>query len=118
MKNTLTKIWWSFLVFLLIVTIRGFFISVGHTNYPVEEKLSEKDLFLMATKDCYKQSASTLGLEENNPIVVEYCGCYGNTMGQKYNGMTKRELVSHTQEFIKIGEQCAADVSSRYQQYQ
>ncbi len=117
MKNTLTKIWWSFLVFLLIVTIRGFFISVGH-NYPVEEKLSEKDLFLMATKDCYKQSASTLGLEENNPIVVEYCGCYGNTIKQKYNGMTKRELVSHTQEFIKIGEQCAADVSSRYQQYQ
>ena len=117
MKNTLTKIWWSFLVFLLIVTIRGFFISVGH-NYPVEEKLSEKDLFLMATKDCYKQSASALGLEENNPIVVEYCGCYGNTIKQKYNGMTKRELVSHTQEFVKIGEQCAADVSSRYQQYQ
>ena len=117
MKNTLTKIWWSFLVFLLIVTIRGFFISVGH-NYPVEEKLSEKDLFLMATKDCYKQSASTLGLEENNPIVVEYCVCNGNTIKQKYNGMTKRELMSHTQEFIKIGEQCAADVSLRYQQYQ
>lgn len=117
MKNTLTKIWWSFLAFLLIVTIRGFFISVGH-NYPVEEKLSEKDLFLMATKDCYKQSASTLGLEENSPIVVEYCGCYGNTVKQKYNGMTKRELVSHTQEFVKIGEQCFTDVSSRYQQYQ
>lgn len=49
MKNTLIKIWWSFLAFLLIVTIRGFFISVGH-NYPVEEKLSEKDLFLMATR--------------------------------------------------------------------
>ena len=111
-KNIAAKIGGA-IVLLLLAVVARYAVSSGVASTTT---VSENELYSIATKDCHKNIAATLGVEDNNPAVVDYCNCYGTTVASKYKGISKEELTQHQHEFGDIGRKCAADVNAKYQQ--
>lgn len=114
MKRIIIGIGWG-LLSLLVVAIVRYTIAGDTTRFSPKRTISQNELFLMAHEGCPSQSASTLGLEKNDPIVINYCGCYATEVASKYKGITFQELSTHIEDFKEIGARCATDVFTRYQ---
>ena len=110
-KKIVANIGWGIVLLLIIIVVR-YTVAGGATT---TKTLTEKELFSMATKDCYKNTAAIWGVEDSHPAVINYCNCYGNAIASRYKGMTEKELAQHKHEFLDFGHKCFADVKAQYQ---